>query len=108
MPILTSQEARDLLDYAAEEEMPAKVTSILLPAIDQFIEDATGKDWGTITETYTDIDPTAKMAAGVLLVRWFDNPGQIGTSNDIGVTSLIGQLNAKALQEAQAAEEAAE
>lgn len=100
--ILTTQDARDILGYDTNEEMPARVTTILLPAIDQHLQDATGKDWGTLTDTYAAVDPTAKMAASVLLTRWFDDPSQTGTNNDVGITSLITQLEAKALQEAQA------
>lgn len=105
--ILTDQEAREILGYDdPTQEMPARVTPILLPAVDNFLKDATGKDWGALTEAYAAIDPTAKMAAAVLLVRWFDDPGQIGQVSDAGILALIGQLEAKALLEAQAAEEA--
>jgi hypothetical protein len=104
MSILSTQEAVDALDYTSVAELPGKVTSILLPAIDEFIKSATGKDWGTLTATYTEIDPTAKILAGVLLVRWFDDPGQINQANDSGVLSMVGQLEAKALVEQQAEE----
>lgn len=108
MSILTTQEAADALDYESVEELPGKVTSIFLPAIDNFLKDCTGKDWGTITEDYTEIDPTAKIIASILLVRWVENPGMIGQTNDDGVLSLITQLSAKATLEAQEAEEESE
>lgn len=100
--ILTAQEAASALDYTTADELPAKVQSIILPAVDNYLKDATGKDWGTLTETYTAIDPTAKMIAGVLLVRWFENPALIGKTNDDGVIAMIGQLAAKATQERRA------
>jgi hypothetical protein len=102
--ILTTEEAMQALNYTTVDEMPGKVSTILLPAVDNFIENATGKDWGTLTEKYTSIDPVAKIIAGVLLVRWFDDPGLIGQVSDVNILSLLGQLAAKATQEKQAAE----
>jgi len=69
---------------------------ILLPFVDDFIKTATGYDW----TAGNPIDPTAKMLASALLVRWFDDPGQMGSisDNDIGVKSLAGQLHGKALE----------
>ena len=99
MPILTPEESADVLGYDNPEEMPGDVEKILLPGIAGFLKNATGKDWGAEEE----IDPDAKMAARVLLRRWFDNPGMVGETTDIGLMSLIGQLHAKALQERQAA-----
>lgn len=92
MAILTIEEAAIALRYDDLEDMPPEVKG-LLPAIDGFIEAATGKDWGADTV----IDPGAKMAAKVLLVRWFEDPGMIGKTHDVGLLSLIGQLHAKAL-----------
>jgi hypothetical protein len=88
--ILTEIEAKDLLGYDDSQDMPLRVTTILLPAIDSFIERATGKDWANDTP----IDPVAKQAASVLLARWFDDPAMIGKNNDVGVVSLIAQLSA--------------
>ena len=99
MAILTATEAYQSLDYTSADEMPEKVTSIFLPAIDNFLKDATGKDWGTLTDTYTAIDPTAKMIAGILLVRWVEDPGQIGEVSDRSTLAFIGQLQAKYHQE---------
>jgi hypothetical protein len=69
---------------------------ILLPFVDDYIKTATGYDWA---EDST-IDPTAKMLALALVVRWFEDPGQMGniSDNDIGVKSLVGQLHGKALE----------
>jgi hypothetical protein len=96
--ILTSQEACDLLEFPKIEDMPDKVNTVFLPAVDGFLKNATGKDWGTLTETYTAIDAVAKMAAGSLLVGWFENPELIGRATD-GVIGLIGQLKAKVVEE---------
>lgn len=104
--ILSAEAARDALDYTTINEMPPKVTSILLPGIDDYLKSATGKDWGKLTSAYTAVDPTAITVASILLVRWFNDPGQIGQVNDVGVLSMITQLEAKALVEKQA--EAAE
>jgi hypothetical protein len=103
MPILTDQEACDALHYTDIDQMPAKVKSILLPGIDCFIKDATGKDWGTLTDTYTAIDPTAKTAAMLLLMRWFEDSQEIGKAG-IGVIGLLSQLQAKYSQESQASQ----
>lgn len=92
--ILTDAEAKDVLGYDTSQEMPSRVTTVLLPAVDRFIERATGKDWTTDSP----VDPVAKMAASVLLSRWFDNPSLVGRNDDAGVVSLIAQLGATALE----------
>lgn len=96
--ILTNQEAADMLRLPDSTDYPQ--LNIILPFVDDYIKTATGFNWGTLTTTYTIIDPTAKMLASALVVRWFDDPGQMGniSDNDIGVKSLIGQLHAKALE----------
>lgn len=92
--ILTSQEAANMLRLVNPDDYPQ--LDILLPFVDDFIKTATGYDWSVDNP----IDPTAKMLASALLVRWFDDPGQMGSisDNDIGVKSLVGQLHGKALQ----------
>lgn len=95
MSILTQQEMADSLGYTSISEVPPRAN--LLPSfVDDFIKTATGHDWASDTT----IDPTAKMLASALTIRWFEDPGQMGkiSDNDIGVKSLIGQLHAKALQ----------
>jgi hypothetical protein len=104
MPILSQEDAYRALDYSSVDELPEKVASIFLPAIDDCLKSATGKDWGTLTEIYTAIDPTAKMVASILLVRWFNDPGLIGQIVGDGIIGFIAQLEAKVLQEKQAAE----
>lgn len=92
MTILTAEEAADLLDYENPEDMPGKVMSVFIPAVDGFLEVSTGKKW---SEDET-VDPLAKMVAGILLVRWFEDPGQVGKVSDTSLVIFIGQLAAKA------------
>jgi hypothetical protein len=69
----------------------------LLPLIDKYIERATGRDW---TQDST-IDDTAKSAARMLLVQWFENPAMYAsgfTSLDHGLSAVLGQLEAEALK----------
>lgn len=91
--ILTEQEAVAVLKLGAASDYPE--LDIILPAVDDFIKTATGKDWALDAS----IDPTAKMTAAVLLVRWFEDPGMIGKVDnaDKGLIGLIGQLQAKYL-----------
>lgn len=93
MGILTLQEAADILKLEVVSDYPQ--LPILLPSVDEYIKDSTGKDWGVDDP----IDPTAKMAAVVLLVNWFDNPGAIGSIDGFRKTmiDLTGKLQAKAL-----------
>lgn len=92
--ILTNQEAADMLRLSDPGDYPQ--LNILLPFVDDYIKTATGYDWSKDSTT----DPTAKMLASVLVVRLFDDPGQIANiyESDIWVKSLIGQLHAKALE----------
>ena len=100
MSILTHQEAVDQLRLDSPASNYPQLI-LILPAIDDCLKTATGKDWGTLTDQYTEIDPTAKIVATVLLVRWFEDPGMIGKGlNDPGVIGLIAQLHAKAISEA--------
>ncbi|MFW6029143.1 MAG: hypothetical protein ACOCRO_02695 [Halanaerobiales bacterium] len=102
MPILSDIEIMEALDYTVIDDVPGKVNNIIYPGVEAHIKEATGKDWGETTEIYNVIDPLAKMVASILLVRWFEDPGQIGKINDVAVLSMINQLEAKVLQEKQA------
>ena len=102
MAILTSTEAMDALNYTEIAQMPDKVVNIFLPAVDNYLTYATGKDWGTLTTTYTTIDALAKLIASVLLCRWFEDPSQLGKVNDDGLMAMITQLKSKYLQELSA------
>ena len=95
--ILTQQEAFDILRLDGDASLYPQL-NIILPAIDDYIKTGTGKDWSQDLE----IDPTAKIIANVLLVRWFEDPGMIGKVSDEGIISLVSQLHAKALMESDA------
>ena len=99
MPILTSREAAFALNFTEANQMPDKITKLFLPAVDGYLQTATGKDWGTVTATYVIIDPLAKMVASVILSRWYEDPTQLGTVSGDGLLGLIAQLHAKCLQE---------
>ena len=92
--ILTPKEAFDILRLDGDASLYPQF-NIILPAIDDYLKSATGKDWANETE----VDPIAKMVASVLLVRWFEDPGMVGKVSDAGVISLISQLHAKAITE---------
>jgi hypothetical protein len=96
--ILSTQEAADALGYSAPDELPGRVTSIILPGISDYLKTATGKDWSDSA------DPTAKLVAAILLVRWNDDPGLMGKvdNSDKGLIGLIAQLQAKVLLESEA------
>lgn len=72
------------------------VVTMLLPLVDGYIQRATGRDW---TQDAT-INAVAKAAAGMLLVGWYDNPGQIGNDGSLpfGLMSALAQLEAEALK----------
>jgi hypothetical protein len=66
----------------------------LLPMVDQCLYMATGHDWtadGTIA-------PMAKVAAGMLLVIWYDNPAMTGTADSPGIIGMLAVLEAEALK----------
>ncbi len=88
MAILTPQEAA----YFLRTDSADAVMLMLLPHVDTYLQNATGHDWSSDST----IDPVAKLAAGILLVGWYDNPGQVGQSAHAAVPLLV-QLEAKAL-----------
>lgn len=92
--ILTQQEAFDIIGLDGDASLYPQL-NIILPAIDEYLKNATGKDWSKDSV----INPIAKMVASILSVRWFDDPGMIGKVSDEGIISLISQLHAKALIE---------
>jgi hypothetical protein len=91
--LLTPAEAANTLRTDADD--PAMLD--LLDGVDEYITHATGKDW-TTDET---IHPTAKSAARMLLVLWYDNPSGFlpGSAVELppGLNALLSQLEAKAL-----------
>lgn len=62
----------------------------LLPLVDTYIENATGRNWAGDSP----IPPEAKTAARILLVRWHEDPG--GMSNAMGpaLSAALTQLEA--------------
>jgi hypothetical protein len=67
----------------------------LLPLVDQYLFNATGHDW-TADST---IHPTAKLAAGIVLVTWYDNPAMLGADPEgPGIAAALSQLEAEALK----------
>ena len=97
--ILTEMNAANALNYIDPADMPEKVITIYLPAIDNYLTNATGKDWGILTDTYTAIDPLAVMIASVILVTWFEDPSQVGKISNNGLLAMIGQLHSKYMVE---------
>lgn len=97
MSILTLAEAAAVLKITPipDDDNPDLVLNMALAGADDFIKTATGYDWAADTT----IDPTAKMAASMLLVQFYENPAMTGSDMDLpyGVTSRIEQLRAKKL-----------
>lgn len=90
--ILTTTQGANALRVATNDSRMAD----LLPQVDRYIRDATGRDW---TADVT-IHPTAIAAATMLLVQWFDNPSMIGSEGVLGhgLTAALTQLEAEALK----------
>jgi hypothetical protein len=87
--ILTAAEAANFLRTTSTDAVMLQ----LLPLVDQYLLNATGHDWTTDSS----ISATAKMAAGMALVYWYDNPGAIGTPPE-SLTGLLVQLEAEAIK----------
>ena len=91
MAILTPQKVAESLDYDSPEQVPPKAFSYV-PAIEEYLAAATGKRWGEEEP----VDPLAEVVARVILVRWFEDPGQVGKVSDQSLITMIGMLKAKA------------
>lgn len=91
MTILTALEGANVL--RCEQTDPEM--NNLLPLVDDYIKNATGRDWAADTT----IDATAKSAARMLLVLWHENPGMVGNESSLnfGLRSVLAQLEAKAI-----------
>lgn len=94
--LLTSSEAADILRTTTDD--PNML--LLLPQIDAFIRDATGRDWTADSS----IHGTAKAAARMLLVMWYENPGMVGNGETLsyGITAALGQLESIAMRRRKA------
>lgn len=82
--ILTAAEGAIVLRTAATD------TNLLalLPQIDGYIKAATGHDWAADSP----IRDEAKAAARMLLVKWYEDPGAIGSGEDalsFGLRSML-------------------
>ena len=88
--ILTATEAAVVLRCTEDDD----TMLMLLPAVDAYIEMATGRDW-------TADDPIrqeAKNAARMLLVRWHEDPGGMAAGDTLGpgIRACLTQLEALA------------
>ncbi len=100
--ILTAEEAATVLRCAEDDPLMLQ----LLDQVDAYINDATGWDW---TADYPDnVYPQAKSAARMLLVKWHENPGMVGTEDALsfGLRAALIQLKALALELAETEESA--
>lgn len=90
--ILTDVEASNVLRCEATDQTMLD----LLPQVDAFIRRGTGRDWSTDSP----IHPLAKNAARMLLVKWYENPGMIGTETGLsfGLSATLSQLEIITLQ----------
>lgn len=91
--ILTTTEAAAVLRCAVDD--PSML--MLLPAVDAYIEQATGRDWTLDATIYQE----AKNAARILITLWHENPAQIANSQGMlpqGLTACLVQLEALALE----------
>lgn len=90
--ILTTTQGANALRVSTSDARMAD----LLPQVDRYIRDATGRDWSADIETH----PTAIAAATMLLVQWYDNPSMIGSEGVLGhgLTAALTQLEAEALK----------
>lgn len=90
--ILTATEAANVLRTTDDDP----VMLMLLPAIDAYIEQATGRDWAADTT----VRQEAKNAARMLLVRWYEDPGGMAAGEVLsaGLRAALTQLEALALE----------
>lgn len=92
--ILTPTEVAEVLKYDSPEECQDAVD--MVPAVAEYLKTATGHDW----ESDDPIDPVAKMAARMLLVRWYEVPGMAEVRQVVdmtfGINHLVTQLQVKA------------
>ena len=88
--ILTQEEAFSALRISSMDECPN--LGLLMSAVDDGIKTETGKDWAADMT----IDPTAKLAASLLLICLKE-----GTDLPKSYGYKIVQLEAKALEAAQ-------
>lgn len=90
--ILTAAEAANVLRCAIDDPLMLQ----LLPQVDVYIQEATGRDWSADDP----ILAQAKSAAMMLLTMWHENPAMIGGDNVLhfGLSAVLTQLEAAALK----------
>jgi hypothetical protein len=90
--ILTTAEAANALRC---DENDANLID-LLPQIDRYVMRATGHDWAADDP----VQPEAKDAARMLLVRWHEDPGGMAAGGALGqgLSACLTQLEALALR----------
>lgn len=92
--ILTAAQAANFL--RTQDDDP--VMLLYIPLLDQYIENATGRDWTQDSP----VNNLAIAAAGMLLVIWYDNPAQVqqGSESELpyGMTNLLAVLEAEAMK----------
>lgn len=86
--VLTAAEAAVVLRC---DETDAAMLAVL-PQIDAYLWNATGHNWAADST----IEPEAKAAAQIMLVRWYEDPGRISDTPIYGITSHLIQLESKA------------
>jgi len=96
--ILTPTEAATVLRCKIDDQNMLD----LLDPVDAYIENATGWLW-TQDEV---INTTAKSAARMLLVQWYENPAQLGSESvlSFGLNAVLLQLKAEARRLTELAE----
>lgn len=87
--ILTPNEAAQFCRTNADDPLLLQ----LLDQVDRYVQYATGRDWTQDSA----VNPIAKTAAQILLVNWYDDPSQMGTSPN-GAAGPLVQLEAEALK----------
>ena len=94
MSILTPTEAANVLRCEIDDQNMLD----LLDPVDAYIENATGWQWSQDSE----ISASAKSAARMLLVQWFENPAQTGSEYEVpltfGLNAVLLQLKAEAVR----------
>lgn len=87
--ILTPAEAANFIRTDVNDAVMLQ----LIPLVDQFLLSATGHDWTADSAIHN----TAKTAAGMLIVHWYDNPLAVGQAPD-SLSAALTQLEAEALK----------
>lgn len=85
--ILTAAEAANFIRSTSTDAIMLQY----LPLVDAYLKNATGHNWAGDST----ISDTAKLAAGMVLTYWYDNPTMIGQA-PASVAAALAQLEAEA------------